>query len=85
MDLLHLGSFILMLYSSIIAFYIVFRIYNIRKNTAYLALIFGLMLLTHSFYHLGGALQNILAITVFGFSSAALAFIFSLAYSILRK
>lgn len=85
MDILQLGSFFLMLYASVVALYIAYRIFSIRKNYAYLAIIFSMMLFTHSVYHLGGVVQNTFVVTFFGFSSASIALFFSLAYYFLRK
>lgn len=85
MDLLQLGSFLLMIYTSLIALYIAYKIRNIRRKSSYLAIIFSVMLLTHSVYHFGGAIQNTFLISIFGFSSASIALFFSVAYYFLRK
>ena len=83
MDLLELGSFLAMLYSAIVVFYLAKK-FSVRRSFAYLSIILATMLLLHSIHHLGGFVGNAFLEGVFAFASAVMAVFLGVAYSYVK-
>jgi len=84
LDVLEFGSFLSILYASIIPYYIAYKVLPEKRNFAYLSVILGAMLSIHSLHHLGGFIGVRFVKDVFGLISAILAVVVGLTYSYLK-
>ncbi len=84
MDLLDLGSFLSILYASIIPYFLAYKLFPSKRSFAYLSTILGTMLLIHSIHHLGEFMGNAFLEDVFGLASAVMAVFLGITYSYLR-
>ncbi len=83
--MLELGSFLSMLYASVIPYYMANKLFPRNRSFAYLSTILGTMLLIHSLHHLGGFMANTFLEDVFGLASALVAVLLGVAYSYLKR
>lgn len=82
---LELANFLAMIYASAIPYYIAYKVPPERRSFAYLSIVFGLMLTSHSIHHFGGFFENDLIQDAFGLASAVLAVALGLVYSYIKR
>ena len=81
MDFVELGSFVAMLFSSIILYFLAHKFLSESKNLAYLSAILGTTLMIHGLNHLAEFFGYGVAADVTELLSAAMAVAFGIAYS----
>lgn len=84
MDFVELGSFVVLVYSSAILYYMAYKFLNETKSLAYLTALLGTTLMVHGVNHLGESLGYGMVGDVSELVSAILAVAFGIAYSYLK-
>jgi NhaP-type Na+/H+ or K+/H+ antiporter len=80
-DILELGSFLLMLYAGVIALYVARRASRVSLHLFLLSLLLSMMILLHGFHHLFAFLQNSMLEQLFDFGASLSALALALAYA----